>query len=283
MPMNVPTKSEVSQERLQEAKEAVCDALVSLVGDRVAGVGEFGTFVHGRTPRSAFVSGLLLPRYDAAGEDDTSDIHISVLGLDTQVRSGDRGILSVKPRFALYVRILPSWSDIAPQLEQLASTFSLTNDFKRQLAKRTAEIRKAKVEAAGMPQRAPDSDRAKKKAFYEHLRLIKREAYQEARKVLGLPPLTSDRVLEEAALLPDTTQGLPGAEQPPDQASEQEVVAADSIMTLLQCPAGSLKPIDIPMKWVRLQPDLPLFSVDVAASETDLASALQAYNGALAQ
>ena len=277
--MNVPTKAAVSSPDLQEAKEAVCDALVSLVADRVAGVGEFGEVVRGRTPRSAFVSGLLLPRYDAAGADETSDIHVSVLGVDTQVRSGASGVLSVRPRFGVYVRVLPEWSDLEPMIDQLASSFSLTKEFKQKLSQRTAELRRSKLESAGVPDRIVDSDRAKKRALYEQRRLIKREAYQEARSELGLPPLTSERILEESALLPDATPGEKGAE---DTGEQPGVVAADSIRALLQCPVGALMPIDIPMKWLRLQPDLPAFSVDLAASETELDAALKTYNAAVA-
>ncbi len=282
MTLSVPKKSDILDPALQEAKEAVADALVSLVADRVTGTGQIGLEVLGRLPKQAFVSGFLLPRYASSGEDETSDIHVSVLGIDTQVRAGASGTLTVVPQFALYVRVLPEWSDLAGQLETIAARFSLTPQVRQQLSARAAVLRKELRAAAGLPESIKESDKAKKKAAFDKLREIHREAYQRARAELGLPRLTSESSFKTAPLLPDSTPRLPGeGDVEGESAPEAPVIAGDTLKSVLACPPGVLTPIDIPQKWRRIQPDLPSLEVDLKSSAQDLAAILKTYNQAL--
>ena len=58
------------------------------------------------------VSGFLLPRFDATGqEDETSDIHIATMGIDLQVAADRPGEIVVVPDLSIYVRMLPTWED----------------------------------------------------------------------------------------------------------------------------------------------------------------------------
>lgn len=282
MTLSVPEKSVILDPTLQEAKEAVADALVSLVADRVSGTGVSGREVLDRLPEQAFVSGFLLPRYASTGEDETSDIHISVLGIDTQIKAAASGRLTVVPRFALYVRVLPEWADVAGQLDSIAARFSLTRQVRQQLSARTAALRKELRAAAGLPDSIKESDRAKKKVAFDRLRAIHREAYQRARVELGLPPLTSEAAFESAPLLPDSTSRVPDdAAGEPEPTAATAVIGGDTLKAVVACPPGALTPIDIPMKWRRLQPELPSLEVDLRSSDQDLAASLKVYNRAL--
>jgi hypothetical protein len=93
---------------LTEAKEAVVEGLLQLAIQRCTGEGGDGEFVFGVKPSAKFVSGFLLPRFDATGqEDETSDIHLATMGIDLQVAADRSDEVVLKPDFAIYVRLLP--------------------------------------------------------------------------------------------------------------------------------------------------------------------------------
>jgi hypothetical protein len=288
----VPSNADLGDPALQEAKEAVADALVNLVADRVSGAGDDGQFVFDAIPHRAFVSGHLLPRYDSAGDDDTSDIHLSAVGLDVQVKSDATGIVTVRPSFSLYVRVLPSWSDVAPQVGTLATRFSFTPEVKAELFRKTTELRARKRAEAGVPERIEEDDTAKRRAAFEKLKQIRREAYSEAREHLGLPAIISEAVLRSAPLLEaprgdsqDSTSGAAHTGDEPDDGAgveRDDVVAADSLASLLLVPPQFLTEIEAPMKWTRLVPDLPTFHFDLAWGEEALEKELRAFQVALA-
>ncbi|MCW8916707.1 MAG: hypothetical protein OQK24_12765, partial [Magnetovibrio sp.] len=98
---------------IENAKEAVCDAILNLVLERSAGIGKRGTFVFGKKPHRHFVSGFLLPKFDASGDgDETSDIHLNVHGLDFRVDANVDEEITIYPNFSIYVRVLPSWEEL---------------------------------------------------------------------------------------------------------------------------------------------------------------------------
>src|SRR6266700_1891509 len=83
---------------LTEAKEAVVEALLQLAVQKCTGEGSAGEFVFGVKPSAKFVSGFLLPRFDATGQgDETSDIHIATMGIDLQVTADRSGEVVVVP------------------------------------------------------------------------------------------------------------------------------------------------------------------------------------------
>lgn len=281
MPPNVPPSSTLAEARLQEAKEAVVDALLNLTTDRVSGVGAYGACVQGRTPRSAFVSGFLMPRYDSKGEDETSDIHVSVIGIDAQVHRSATGTATVVPKLSLYVRVLPEWGDVASRREELARTFSLSPEYRDRLKVLTEEKRRQKREQAGLPAKVEENDKGRRRQILEQLRAIKREAFREARAELGLPPVGLERVQPTVVVLPDSA---PGGEQSSDGSRLDQgapVLAADTLVGLLACPPGSLVPIDPPMKWIRITPELPKFEFAFQSEGKVLQAAVETYNATL--
>lgn len=96
-----------------ELKEAVCDALVNALVGRVSGGDERGRAILGSSPRRGLFAGQLLPRFDVGGVvDETSDIRIASVGIDLVVGAGSGAIIRVAPRFSIYVRVIPLWSDL---------------------------------------------------------------------------------------------------------------------------------------------------------------------------
>jgi hypothetical protein len=98
--------------KMTDAKEGIVDALLNITWQRVSGTGDEGNVVFGAKPSMKFVSGFLLPRFEESGEDETSDIHLSTHGLDFQVAADGSGLMTITPRFAIYIRSLPSWEEI---------------------------------------------------------------------------------------------------------------------------------------------------------------------------
>ena len=93
-------------------KEAVVDALLNLTYARISGVGEYGRVLYGARPRSLLNSGFILPaRTDIEGDEVTSPIWVSAHGCDLQIAAHGTGELRIEPRFALYVRVLPTEED----------------------------------------------------------------------------------------------------------------------------------------------------------------------------
>ena len=110
----------------EDVKEAVCDALVNLIVDRVTGADEQCAVIYGRSPRRAIFSGQLLPRFDDSGqEDETSDIRIAAIGLDFTARSGVGGELTISPRASVYIRALPTWAELQNPRNGLEIDFRL--------------------------------------------------------------------------------------------------------------------------------------------------------------
>lgn len=139
-----------------EAKEAIVDALLALTYRQCSGEGEEGAIVYAQKPSSAFVSGFLLPRFDASGADDTSDIHIAAMGLDLQVAAAAEDAVSVQPKMAFYVRVLPTWEEISDPRLDLMPRIALSRAVYQQVETIARSIIDAQI--ARMP--PPDWDEA---------------------------------------------------------------------------------------------------------------------------
>lgn len=96
----------------QELKEAVCDAVLERARRAVSGTGDFGTAIFGQRPSHALSSGFLLPRLDNDDDDVSSDIAISLHGLDCRMNAAATGVVRLVPRFDVYVRVLPTAEEV---------------------------------------------------------------------------------------------------------------------------------------------------------------------------
>ena len=108
-----------------ELKEAVCDSLVNTLVGRVSGMDDQGCVLYGRSPSRSIVAGQLLPRYGRTGEDETSDIRMSLIGVDFVVAADSKAVIQVTPRFSVYLRILPLWTDFIAGGGELEFDFKL--------------------------------------------------------------------------------------------------------------------------------------------------------------
>ena len=125
---------------LTEAKEAVVDAILALTIQKCTGAGPSGEYVFGAKPSGKFVSGFLLPRFDASGfDDETSDIHLSTMGLDLQVLAGQTGVVTVVPELSIYVRQLPAWEDISDARHDMAPRAELSRETRQAVEERARQ------------------------------------------------------------------------------------------------------------------------------------------------
>ena len=116
-----------------ELKEAVCDSLVSALVARVSGGDDRGRTLFGRSPRRNIVAGQLLPRYGTMGDDETSDIKIASIGVDFVIATGSSAVVRVTPRFSVYLRVLPKWSDLVAGGGELDFAFKLKHSVQQQI------------------------------------------------------------------------------------------------------------------------------------------------------
>ncbi|MEH2509473.1 Lhr-like helicase [Nitrobacteraceae bacterium AZCC 1564] len=102
----------LSADEKQELKEAVCDAVLERTRQVVSGDGDFGRVIFHERPARKLSSGFILPRLDADGDDESSDIRIASHGLDFRILPGAGGNLVVQPAFSVYVRALPTTDEL---------------------------------------------------------------------------------------------------------------------------------------------------------------------------
>ena len=123
-----------------EVKEAMVDGLLRLTEQHCTGEGSDGEIIYGARPSSRLVSAFLLPRYDRSGnEDETSDIHIATMGVDLQVATGTAGGITIEPAFSVYVRELPSWSEIADPRNDMMPQVQLSREARQAVEQRARQ------------------------------------------------------------------------------------------------------------------------------------------------
>jgi hypothetical protein len=94
----------------------------------------------GVKPSAKFVSGFLLPRFDATGqEDETSDIHIATMGIDLQVAADQSGEVAVVPDFSIYVRLLPTWEEFTDPRYEMLPRSELSRDTRQAVEDRARQ------------------------------------------------------------------------------------------------------------------------------------------------
>ena len=244
--------------RINDAKEAMIDALLNLTLQRTDGSGPDGEMVFGAKPSMRFVSGFLLPRYDATGnEDETSDIHLSTHGLDCQIASVATGPLTVSVTFSIYVRTLPEWDELVrPELDLFPKP-SLKKEVDATIrAEVKSRLASAKAAEAGKPsEKRRDLREIQQQIYHEvlaeyqvrvsqHTFVAHKEANDEQANEAG--GQRNDYNQEEDAL------EFLGSE--PALPTKQYVFENDDVA----------REIDIPHKWLRLPVALESFSADLS-------------------
>ena len=146
---------------LTEAKEALVDSLVGLTARRCTGEGPEGAIIYGARPSSKLVSGFLLPRFDQTGlEDETSDIRIATMGLDLQLAANVSGDVIIRPEVSVYIRLLPSWEEIADPRYDMAPQVQLSREARHMVEDRARAYINERIAALPPADDDPDPEQS---------------------------------------------------------------------------------------------------------------------------
>jgi hypothetical protein len=256
----------------QELKEAVCDALVNLTADQISGT----TIVYGASPRRAIVSGQLLPRFDEASNDESSDIRIATIGLDFQIGADASGVVSITPSFAVYVRVLPSWSELADPDLNLDLDFALLPDIQRQIDDTSRAARDQRFAEAGLSNiNWRELSRDEQDRVRAQRALIADEVRRAAYAAHGILLEAGDSRAVQAE------GGGEDVGQAPDEGHEAQLRLGRLMLEGRAVPFHLLSPSPIPAKWRRIDLALPSFDWDVGGAPDALAANSAAYNDAM--
>ncbi|CAN5311405.1 hypothetical protein BH10PSE1_BH10PSE1_24360 [soil metagenome] len=234
----------------QILKEAVCDAILERTRRVVSGVGAYGEAVLGEKPSRALSSGFILPRLNADGDDETSDIRIAAHGMDVRVRPGS-GVVSAQPRLSVYVRAIPTSAELFARGGRLIPRADF-NDAARQ------HIRSEVNRLSGNG--SPDATFQGRAAFRAE---ITRQVYV----AMGVS-------VPQGAELPagdDRDEAEDGAELDP----------SPILNGRLQIPSRHSRRYDIPLKWIRLAVEAPLLELPLPCDPEGWASLGAAHKAVL--
>jgi len=236
-------------------KEAVVDSLLNVVFSRISGHGPEGETLFGARPRAILSSAFLLPPLPLQGPGDevTQPIRITAHGIDLQIFHQEEGVISVRPSFQVYVRILPSVDDL--KRPDCAPRFRLQDAVRQTLRDQTdAELKvRWEIISAGKPFR--------ERFRHPEWKQIDKSVRQEILSRLGLPSnITTLFSVEESGESDDST------EPAPEGVVVDGSAAAPSNDSLF-------RPMDVPHKWLRipLDPELiPILVIDPKLSPAEL-------------
>lgn len=244
-------------------KEAVVDSLLNMVHGRIAGMGDYGAILFGTRPRNKFSSSFLMPMEDVnEGDEVTSPIRISSHGLDLQVLKANAGTISIRPRFSIYVRILPNEFDL--KREDCHQIFRLKSDVAKDLQKATHEALESKWEEVKGSYKS-------RKEHPEWLKIrdeVRASIFKEKGVPIDLGSLgyTEDEVVDEAADGEDgeTKIGVVVVSGKPPEIKDE-----------------LFEPLHIPHKWLRLDLELPILEYPAFASLAERKSAEEKHHKAM--
>lgn len=260
-----------------ELKEAVCDALTNALVRRVTGSDDRGRNLLGSSPRRCILAGQLLPRFDSSGlGDETTDIRIAAVGVDLMAEADGGEQICVTPRFSVYIRVIPDWSDLAPRGE-LEFDFRLRRNIQQQIDDTIRTERGPALRAAGIEK--PDwkaMDETKRSKVRAMRAQILAEVRRKAYAAHGIKLLSGDTDSGDAAQISAVSSEI-------DQNTPDDIKpAAPPIPRLVrdqrELPLHLVDPAPIPGKWTRLDLEIPILEFNYAAPEEELRSTIEAYN-----
>lgn len=237
---------------LEDAKEAMVDALLNMTWQRASGSGPEGDLVFAVKPSLRFVSGFLLPRFEETGQiDETSDIHVSTHGLDLQIVAAAKGEFTVTVAFAIYVRALPSWEELTLPQHALFPSHPLRRDVEAAIRE---EMKRLLAEALAAQEVKP----AEHRRSYGDLQ---QEIYRQLLAQHGVEVQPEVKVAA-AGDEPDEAEGAGEGNSEEDDEDRERLVAQRGRYRFNNDAAA--QPIDIPQKWKRLQVELPVLRAELS-------------------
>lgn len=235
----------------QELKEAVCDAVLERARRAVSGSGEFGTAIFGQRPSQALSSGFLLPRLDKDDDDVSSDIAISLHGLDCRMNAAATGAIRFVPRFDVYVRVLPAAGEVFDVRLRLRPKAELNAAANRRKAEFIKGLRDDPGFKAMDPARKRQARKERLARFLADLGVVvTAEDVQEGEE--------GDRAQEDGE--PNALEILDGNARIPDEHAVTH---------------------DVPEKYLRLVPELPALELPLPWDAATWEAAVRDYDAAL--
>jgi hypothetical protein len=233
----------------QELKEAVCDAVLERVRCVVSGEGAHGAVILGDRPSRALASGFLLPAINADNDDETSDIHLASHGLDLRV-SGSEGAVRIEPQFSVYLRALPSSTELFARDGRMVPRADFSRDASTQAKQRI----KARADAE-IPATLSQDERVRRRSA-----------------------ITRDVYVAMGVDIPPTAQ-LPGGDDR-DAADGNVDTALPPPLVIggrLRIPNAISCQYDIPKKWVRIEVDVPALILPLPCDPADWSARASAH------
>lgn len=242
MPAPASTAQRVNARDIPDTlKEAVADALLNTLTQRLSGVGDYGALVFGTRPRNALASGFLLPRRENSDGDEVSaSIRITSHGLDFLVARNSSSTIRVQPHAALYVRIFPTEIEIKGH-PNCDPKFTLRRDIELQ---RRALMRERVSEAL------KSIDRGRRNPKWPAIELdIRRAVHRE----LGIP-FELEQIEETTGDLSDIASDT---EVDAETATDEQQEEGPRFSSRTHLPDHLANEAPVPQKWWRLKVDLP--------------------------
>ena len=281
-----PVKSKTVNETL---KEAVSEALLTNLYQSISGAGAEGRIVVAHRPSSKFVSGFLesiaiARNFGMSVDESANPIHIITMGMDLQMGKGIGSIIHIAPSFSLYVRMLPTTTD----LTQHKTHLGLSNDTKRLVRQQTREA------ILGYDQKNADLKKDDPTTYYRNRRELRQSLIDNIlQHQLGVQ-LSSDAKLKTTSDPENEEQELEAkflkegeaannAEEEPEESTEETPGNAQNGdisfhvfpgMTSV-IPSNIVSPVRPLQRWLRIDfRDMLEISVNVDTSDADLEAQL---------
>jgi hypothetical protein len=279
-------------------KEAIADSLLGKIYQRVSGEDSYGEYVLNNRPSNKFVSGFIEPMYVANMgnrfvDPTTNPIHIITVGLDFQAKKSLNSEFSVKAKFSIYVRVLPT----ADEFKKFKVHMELANDVKRAIKN---EMQKVKKQYELQNQSLLKSDKSK---FYKQRqdeldKIVSNLLKNQFKVFLNDQNLneknldvTEDELLKSSLLNDGETLDASLESSLPSEASEDVLISSGANTEFLAfpnmqsiIPDGVMERVPPLQKWFRLDiDDCPTFTIPVAINDTELERLIEKNNKILRQ
>lgn len=225
-------------------KEAVVDSLVNMTYAQISGEGSTGQYLFGARPRTLLNSGFLLPQKQAEGDDEvTSPIWISSHGMQLQIASGVAQVITVRPKIALYVRVIPRQDDL--RLPNCRASFSL----RKHVADELKAERIKRLDAEWEKIKGVHKFRSK----HPDWSTIQERIVEEIYAARGIP----HRLIKTM----DTEEPIEQRDDSGDDVPDQVVTAPPTEPVTIN--DADFEPLAVPHKWMRLDVSLPDLILDM--------------------
>lgn len=236
----------------QEAKEAIADALTNMTVARVSGYGDFGSYVYARLPHAQFSSAFLLPMFDKSGADDTSPISISAVGLDFQVEEKKKKVITISAEFSIYIRVVPSWSEISNKNLSLFPKFTLRSSLRDLINQEISQIVNEKKKTLSEPKE--DDTREVRRKRTADTREFRKLAMIEVYKKYKLEKLLDNNSPEEDQINTknDISEEAESLANDPNATRGPDVISRDQAILSIPDADQKFDEEEIPLKWKRI-------------------------------